>query len=49
MRMDDTSPVHISDRRADSDFIIGFLRIKRRHLTLITENRRRVVAFRRIV
>lgn len=49
IRMDDTSPVHISEWRGDSDFMIGRWRRMRRHLTLITENRRRVVALKRIV
>lgn len=49
MRIVETSPDRISDRRADSDFIFGLWRRRRRHLTRMIENLRRVVAFRRIV
>lgn len=49
MRMVDTSPDRISLRRPDSDFMIGFWRRSRRHLTRTIEKRRRVVDFRRIV
>lgn len=48
MRIVETSPDRISERRAASECMIGRWRKSRRHLTRMTVKRRRIVALRRI-